>query len=113
MTELEMSAAPRLEALGEGKSSTLTRRSRRGGVARGILPPLVAFGCFVGVAYLFSYVFLSPSRRFLMPPPDEVVRNGLFNNQHLHEQLSALWTRRRCRSPAWRSRSRSAPPWRS
>ena len=69
----------------------MKRRSRRRKIALGVLPPLVALGCFLGVAYLFSYVILSPSRRFLMPPPHEVVRNGLFNHQHLHEQLSALW----------------------
>jgi NitT/TauT family transport system permease protein len=92
MTELETTAAPQFEALREaGGSSSVTRPSRRRKIALGILPPLVALGCFVGVAYLFSYVILSPSRRFLMPPPHEVVRNGLLNHQHLHEQLSALW----------------------
>jgi NitT/TauT family transport system permease protein len=66
-------------------------RGRTTKVVWSLLPPLVAFGCFVGIAYVFSYVLLSPSRRFLMPPPHEVVRNGLLNHQHLHEQLSALW----------------------
>lgn len=61
------------------------------GFVRGVLPPLVAFVGFVGIAYLFSYVFLSPSRRFLMPPPHDVVLHGFFNHQHLHEQLGALW----------------------
>lgn len=92
MTELETSAAPRLEASRErARSSSVTRRSRTRTVARGVLPPLVALAGFVGVAYLFSYVLLSPSRRFLMPPPHQIVRNGLLNHQHLHEQLSALW----------------------
>ena len=66
-------------------------RSRAGQITLGIVPPLVAFGIFIGIAYLFSYVFLSPSRRFLMPPPHEIVKNGFFNHQHLHEQLTALW----------------------
>ena len=85
-------SAPQLEAfVRSGKISNLTLRGRGGGFVRSVLPPLVALACFVGIAYLFSYVFLSPSRRFLMPPPHEVVRNGLLNHQHLHEQLSALW----------------------
>jgi NitT/TauT family transport system permease protein len=92
MTELDASTRPRLEAVGGARtSSSLAGPTRSGRIARGILPPLVALAFFVGVAYLFSYVILSPSRRFLMPPPDEVVRNGLLNHQHLHEQLSALW----------------------
>ena len=89
MTEV---SGPAYEVLARGgKISSLTMRTRGGGFVRGVLPPLVALGCFVGIAYLFSYVFLSPSRRFLMPPPHEIVRNGLFNHQHFHEQLDALW----------------------
>ncbi len=85
-------SAPQLEAIARrGRISSLTLRKR---AVRGVwnaLPPLVALGIFVGIAYMFSYVLLSPSRRFLMPPPHEVVKNGLFNHQHLHEQLAALW----------------------
>jgi len=84
-------SASELQAIREPSVSRISLRRRGGGLARGVLPPLVALGCFVGIAYLFSYVFLSPSRRFLMPPPHEVVRNGLLNHQHLHEQLTALW----------------------
>jgi NitT/TauT family transport system permease protein len=75
--------APRLVSRGLSKG--------RRGLVRGVLPPLVAFAGFVGIAYLFSYVLLSPSRRFLMPPPHDVVLHGFFNHQHLHEQLGALW----------------------
>ncbi len=85
-------SAPQLEAIARGgRISGLTFRGRGGGLALGVLPPLVAFAIFVGIAYLFSYVFLSPSRRFLMPPPHEIVKHGFFNHQHLHEQLTALW----------------------
>ena len=54
-------------------------------------PPLVTLGVFIGIAYLVSYVILSPDRRWLLPPPHDVVKNGLLNRQHLHDQLSALW----------------------
>jgi NitT/TauT family transport system permease protein len=54
-------------------------------------PPLVTLGVFVGIVYLISYVVLSPGRRWLLPPPHEVVTNGLLNGRHLHDQLNALW----------------------
>jgi NitT/TauT family transport system permease protein len=60
-------------------------------LARNLIPPLVAFALFVGVLYLVSYVLLSPGRRFLLPPPHEIVKNGFFDGRNLHEQLTALW----------------------
>jgi NitT/TauT family transport system permease protein len=54
-------------------------------------PPLAAFGIFIGILYLVSYVFLTPDRRFLMPPPHTVIEHGFFNGRNLHEQLGALW----------------------
>jgi NitT/TauT family transport system permease protein len=66
-------------------------RGRLGRLAIVFGPPLATFALFVGVVYLVSYVILSPGRRWLLPPPHEVVRNGLLNGRHLHEQLSALW----------------------
>jgi NitT/TauT family transport system permease protein len=85
-------SAPQLEAIARsGRISSVTLRHRGTRLFWSVLPPLVAFAIFVGIAYLFSYVFLSPSRRFLMPPPHEIVKHGFFNHQHLHEQLTALW----------------------
>jgi NitT/TauT family transport system permease protein len=92
VTDVPTADAAKLQGVSIGeRPSVLSLRRHGRGFVRMLLPPLVAFGCFVGIAYLFSYVFLSPSRRFLMPPPHEVVRNGLFDGQHLHEQLDALW----------------------
>jgi NitT/TauT family transport system permease protein len=45
----------------------------------------------VGILYFVSYVVLDPDRRFLLPPPHEVVRNGFLNGSNLREQLGALW----------------------
>jgi NitT/TauT family transport system permease protein len=72
----------------------VARRSRvirARGFVRGVLPPLVAFAVFVGIVYFVSYVLLSPSRRFLLPPPHDVVRHGFLDWTNLHEQLTALW----------------------
>jgi NitT/TauT family transport system permease protein len=60
-------------------------------VAWRVLPPLAFFALFVGFLYLVSYVLLSPQRRFLLPPPHEVVQNGLLDRDNLGEQLNAFW----------------------
>jgi len=56
-----------------------------------LVPPLVLFALFVGFLYLVSYVLLSPQRQFLLPPPHDVVQNGLFDRANLREQLDAFW----------------------
>jgi NitT/TauT family transport system permease protein len=66
-------------------------RSRFHRVAWRVLPPLAFFALFVGFLYLVSYVLLSPQRRFLLPPPHEVVQNGLLDRDNLGEQLNAFW----------------------
>jgi len=92
MSELGSPSAPQLESLARGgKISSLTMAGRGRSFLRGLLPPLIAFGIFVGIAYLFSYVLLSPSRRFLMPPPHDVVAHSFFRGRNLHEQLGATW----------------------
>jgi NitT/TauT family transport system permease protein len=71
------------------------RPSRNGSrlkrAAANVGPPLVTFAVFVGIAYLVSDVILSPGRRWLLPPPHEIVKNGLLNGRNLHQQLGALW----------------------
>lgn len=59
--------------------------------AANVGPPLITFVLFVGIAYLVSDVVLSPGRRWLLPPPHTIVKNGLLNGRNLHEQLTALW----------------------
>jgi NitT/TauT family transport system permease protein len=39
-----------------------------------------------------SYVLLEPRRRFLMPPPQEVVRIGFLDARNLTEILGGLWS---------------------
>jgi NitT/TauT family transport system permease protein len=54
-------------------------------------PPLAMLAVFVGLAYLVSYVILSPGRRWLLPPPHEIVKNGFLDGRNLRQQLTALW----------------------
>jgi ABC-type nitrate/sulfonate/bicarbonate transport system, permease component len=56
-----------------------------------IVPPLIFLGLSVGFLYVVSYFLLTPERQFLLPPPHEIVKNGLLNGANLREQLQALW----------------------
>jgi len=53
--------------------------------------PAVTFALFVGIWYFFSYVLLSERRRFLMPPPHQVIAEGFFDSDNLTEILAGLW----------------------
>jgi NitT/TauT family transport system permease protein len=64
---------------------------RRGTARRLILPPLGAFGLFIGIWYLFSEVLMSPSRRFLIPPPHAVWQSTITNAANRTQLLEALW----------------------
>jgi NitT/TauT family transport system permease protein len=46
----------------------------------------------IGIWLFISYVLLEPRRRFLMPPPQDVVRNGLLNPQNVNEILAGVWS---------------------
>jgi NitT/TauT family transport system permease protein len=45
---------------------------------RSILAPVAVLAVVIGGWYLVTYQVLTPSRRFLMPPPHQVVTKGLF-----------------------------------
>jgi NitT/TauT family transport system permease protein len=55
-----------------------------------ILLPLAVLVVVVAVWYLVSYVVLDASRRFLMPPPHQVVAEGLFG-PNAGEMWQGLW----------------------
>jgi NitT/TauT family transport system permease protein len=46
----------------------------------------------MGIWLFISYVLLEPRRRFLMPPPQDVIRNGLLNPQNFNDILAGLWS---------------------
>ncbi len=68
------------------------RRSRAARVGAVVLPPLVLVGVGIGVWYFVSLVGMSEPRRFLVPPPDQVVREGFLQWDNLHKLLDALWS---------------------
>jgi NitT/TauT family transport system permease protein len=53
---------------------------------------MLVFALVIGIWLFMSYVLLEPRRRFLMPPPQEVIRVGLLDQRNLAEILSALWS---------------------
>ncbi|HEY3061999.1 MAG TPA: ABC transporter permease [Chloroflexota bacterium] len=57
-----------------------------------IVAPLLVFLLVMGVWLLISYVALEPRRRFLMPPPQDVLLTGLLNPTNLANILAGLWS---------------------
>src|SRR5438270_3569742 len=57
-----------------------------------VVAPMLVFALVIGVWLFISYVLLEARRRFLMPPPQEVVRVGLFDQRNLSEILGGLWS---------------------
>jgi NitT/TauT family transport system permease protein len=54
-------------------------------------PPFVVLIAMIGLWYGVSYLLLSPQRRFLVPPPHDVIRVAFFDRLNLEELLGALW----------------------
>ncbi|WP_037496633.1 ABC transporter permease [Solirubrobacter soli] len=62
----------------------MTRRARQA------LPPALLFAAIVGIWFFVSYVLLEPRRRFLLPPPQDVIRIGFLDGDNLSEILDGL-----------------------
>lgn len=56
------------------------------------LPPLLVFCGVIGIWLLVSYVLLNPDQRFLLPPPQQVVRTGFLDWASLSPILQATWS---------------------
>lgn len=54
-------------------------------------PPLIVFVLFLAVWTLSSYLLFTPDRRFLLPPPNDVVNVAFLNGDNLAEMLAGLW----------------------
>jgi NitT/TauT family transport system permease protein len=68
------------------------RRSNRGRTLAQIAAPFLVFVLVMAVWLFISYVALAPRRRFLMPPPQDVVLVGLLNPANLSNILAGLWS---------------------
>jgi NitT/TauT family transport system permease protein len=65
--------------------------SRRGGWLVSWGPPAAVLVAVLGIWYGVSYLLLDPQRRFLVPPPHEVVKVSFLDSYNLQELLDALW----------------------
>ncbi|WP_236950441.1 ABC transporter permease [Mycobacterium sp. MS1601] len=45
----------------------------------------------LGIWYSVSYLVLTPQRRFLLPPPHQILTRSLLNTEQLRIMLDALW----------------------
>ncbi|MCK9923975.1 ABC transporter permease [Frankia sp. AgPm24] len=66
------------------RATRAVRAVRRAG------PPLVVLAVVIGIWYAVTYLALAPRRRFLLPPPHEVVTDGFGDWTTFHETLVAL-----------------------
>ncbi|MDX6330964.1 MAG: NitT/TauT family transport system permease protein, partial [Streptomycetaceae bacterium] len=55
------------------------------------LAPLGSLAAAIGAWYVVSYLLLSPDRRFLVPPPQQVLTVAFLDWTHLQPMLQALW----------------------
>ncbi|MEX1091649.1 MAG: ABC transporter permease [Acidimicrobiia bacterium] len=69
----------------------LSRYARLRAQVRIGLPPVLVFFVFIGLWYVVTYFVLSPDRRWLLPPPHQVVFEGFFVGSTLTEILNGLW----------------------
>ena len=86
-----MIGAPARESAPLAEVSRPVTGRRRRAVAQ-VVAPMIVFALVIGVWLFISYVLLEPRRRFLMPPPQEVVRVGLFDARNVSEILGGLWS---------------------
>ncbi|TVT62915.1 ABC transporter permease [Amycolatopsis rhizosphaerae] len=57
---------------------------------RTAIPVIAALVVAIGLWLAMSYLLLSPSRRFLVPPPEQVLLDSFGNWKHLQPMLTAL-----------------------
>jgi NitT/TauT family transport system permease protein len=55
-----------------------------------VVPPVIVLVLVIALWLLVSYVMLTPERRFLLPPPQEVLTKGLLTWSSLGPMLTAL-----------------------
>lgn len=75
--------------LAKGRPPARARRRRIRPAA--LLAPLGSLGAALGIWYAVSYLLLSPARRFLVPPPQQVLTVSFLDRTHLQPMLQALW----------------------
>ncbi len=73
----------------DDEPSRLPMRRTRAAL-RVIVPPVIVLLLVIGLWYIFTYGVLSADRRFLLPPPHDVVSQGFFVSDTISEIGSSL-----------------------
>ena len=82
-------APPATPSAGTGGTAPLVRRRRGSAVARWAAP-LAVFAALIGVWYAITYLVLDPARRFLMPPPQDVITEAFLDGPTMERIGEAL-----------------------
>jgi NitT/TauT family transport system permease protein len=88
---VKLRPTPDIDTSGPGvpdRASSVVIR-RRGPSAR-VVAPLLVLAAVFGAWSFTSHVLLDPDRRFLLPPPEAVIKHGLLDSGQLAEMLGAL-----------------------
>jgi NitT/TauT family transport system permease protein len=87
-------SAPPPSETRRGVAPAVSRRksTNRGQNLAQVAAPVIVLVLVLLVWLFISYVLLEPRRRFLMPPPQDVVQVGLFNPANFGEILGGLWS---------------------
>ncbi|MGU3435116.1 ABC transporter permease [Actinomycetes bacterium M1A6_2h] len=72
-------------------SSPVAKRKSLASRMIGPIPVLATFVVAIAAWYAVSYLVLTPTRRFLLPPPHQILRVSVLDFDHLGPMLSALW----------------------
>jgi len=85
--------APTADLLQSPSSVTtgLRLRARGASAASTTVPPLIVLAVVVAGWVMVSEVLLAPDKRFLLPPPWDVVNVGFLDTQNLTEILAGVW----------------------
>jgi NitT/TauT family transport system permease protein len=57
-----------------------------------VLAPFLVLAGVIGLWSFISHFVLDADRRFLLPPPEDVLRKGLLDRDNLTEMLGGLWS---------------------
>ena len=89
-----LEARPTIIQSEKGGTSIPQPEADQGRLARTLVTaaaPAGFFVLFMAGWYLVSYVILTPRRRFLMPPPHEIIAEGFGKSDNLIQILTGLW----------------------
>jgi NitT/TauT family transport system permease protein len=89
--DVDLISSPDPGVQGSIPATTRLVASRRGRWLASWGPPAAVLVAVLGIWYGVSYLLLDPQRRFLVPPPHEVVKVSFLDPYSLKELLDALW----------------------